>query len=281
MRLLSDFNKGTFNMFKVVKINRDTFLTLALSVSMCIFMTACSGAKSGEPSPTPAESAVDTGTDNTDESTPDTTSKLSLYPLKANIVTDTGVVFSVSGGTPPYSFNIDSGGGSMVANAYHAPASPTTAKITLKDSTGATLSAVVKVRKSPASVSNTPTIKFSIFRLYNSKKGDHLYSTSKTEGTGHGYKYQHVAFKLYGNGGGAPVFRCLTYKGKHYLSLDLNCEGGYLEGFMGYASPNGLPAIPVYRFISRSGDILVTKNYTEGLAAGYFLQGTLMWVPAN
>ncbi|MFW6293879.1 MAG: hypothetical protein ACOC7V_16375, partial [Spirochaetota bacterium] len=62
---------------------------------------------------------------------------LTVSPSSATITANTSVELLASGGYPPYSYSLDSGGGSLLENIYTAPDSSGDAEITVVDSVGA------------------------------------------------------------------------------------------------------------------------------------------------
>jgi hypothetical protein len=63
---------------------------------------------------------------------------LVISPISTTLVVDTKVVFVATGGTPPYLFSLQSGGGSIDADSgiYTAPGTPGSAVIQVRDDQG-------------------------------------------------------------------------------------------------------------------------------------------------
>jgi hypothetical protein len=72
---------------------------------------------------------------------------LQISPLAVTLGTGATCAFLASGGSPPYSFALVSGGGSIEADSglYTAPVSPDNAIIQVQDSKGATSQATATV----------------------------------------------------------------------------------------------------------------------------------------
>jgi hypothetical protein len=72
---------------------------------------------------------------------------LQISPVAAQVVVDATCNFSARGGSPPYSFAIFSGNGSIDPNSglYTAPAFPSSDIIQVQDKNGATSQAVATV----------------------------------------------------------------------------------------------------------------------------------------
>jgi hypothetical protein len=72
---------------------------------------------------------------------------LQIIPVAATLYVGTTFAFSASGGSPPYSFSVLSGGGSIDADSglYTAPLTPASAQIQVQDSQGATSQATATV----------------------------------------------------------------------------------------------------------------------------------------
>jgi len=64
---------------------------------------------------------------------------LSISPISATLLVNTKCVFTATGGTPPYVFSVQSGGGTIDADSgiYSAPATPGSALIQVRDDQGA------------------------------------------------------------------------------------------------------------------------------------------------
>jgi hypothetical protein len=65
---------------------------------------------------------------------------LSISPISATLLVDTTCVFTADGGKPPYVFSVQSGGGTIDADSgiYHAPLTPGSAVIQVRDDDGDT-----------------------------------------------------------------------------------------------------------------------------------------------
>ncbi len=64
---------------------------------------------------------------------------LSISPISATLLVNTKCVFTATGGSPPYVFSVQSGGGTIDADSgiYSAPATPGSALIQVRDDQGA------------------------------------------------------------------------------------------------------------------------------------------------
>jgi hypothetical protein len=84
---------------------------------------------------------------------------LTIYPANHTMPAGTSYTFIISGGDPPYTFSVESGGGSFPDTSspvYQAPGSTTSATIRVTDSLGATRDASVNVVNS-GSLGISPT----------------------------------------------------------------------------------------------------------------------------
>jgi hypothetical protein len=72
---------------------------------------------------------------------------LQISPVAITLVVGTTCTFSARGGSPPYSFSLVSGSGSIDADSgqYTAPGSPASDNVRVQDSLGAVSQAVVTV----------------------------------------------------------------------------------------------------------------------------------------
>lgn len=81
-----------------------------------------------------------------------------INPVSATVAPNSTLSFAGSGGTPPYSFSIVSGGGAVdaVSGAYHAPGTAGTTTVRVSDALSATRDATVTVLPPPSSVAISP-----------------------------------------------------------------------------------------------------------------------------
>lgn len=77
----------------------------------------------------------------------DSDGPLSIVPVSATVEIDTELVFSVTGGVPPYLFSVTSGSGTIdpVSGAYTAPSVPSVDIVQVEDSEGSVSDAQVLV----------------------------------------------------------------------------------------------------------------------------------------
>jgi hypothetical protein len=123
------------------------------------------------------------------------------------------------------------------------------------------------------------------FRFYQPGTGEHFITSSRSEGSRAGYRYEGVAFRSFENPpeteGLTEVFRC--YYGKHFVSNDPNCEGTSFEGSLGFIFSDPLEyTTPLYRFYHPGiDDHLITISFAEGENAGYQFEGILGYVDSE
>jgi len=182
------------------------------------------------------------------------------------------------GGVPPYYYSLVSGQSSLVGNTYTANQAETV-QIQVSDSTSATavVSIVVSGYVSPANDCSqlTPVYRFST-------QGDHLMTISQAEGANNAnYQYDGVSFYLCGTATGdyqKPLRRCIDGSGKHFLSIETNCEGQNSEGILGYLSPvNGTGRTSIYRYRYPSNGDRISSSQTS--MGGWILEGLQGYVP--
>lgn len=70
---------------------------------------------------------------------------LRISPTEASVTITKAQQFTTTGGTPPYTYGVFSGGGSMAGALYTAPSSIGTAVVTVKDATGTTLAVLITI----------------------------------------------------------------------------------------------------------------------------------------
>ncbi len=135
------------------------------------------------------------------------------------------VSISVSGGTPPYSFVKESGGGNLVGSNYTAPGSAETAKIKITDarSSSIVLDIVIGSGGSPGGGGGT----IPIFRSLAGALGDFLHTRNRGEASPT-YADQGLAFNVFTSGGGSrkQIHRC--FSGRIHFVSD-NCAGSSVE----------------------------------------------------
>jgi hypothetical protein len=75
------------------------------------------------------------------------TGVLAISPISATLLVDSQCLFIATGGTPPYTYTIESGSGTIDAEygVYTAPSSAASAVVRVVDTEGATSDAVVTV----------------------------------------------------------------------------------------------------------------------------------------
>lgn len=153
--------------------------------------------------------------------------------------------------------------------------------------------------------SNTPTststiavpaeARVSIYRVYNSQNGDHLFTRNQGEATildqTPEWTLEGIAFVLLANPGNnrQPVYRCYNpVAGEHYVSHDANCEaqGMIPEGVLGYVSLTlaDTSSAPLYRCISVQFPVrhLASTNGTECTGNGFRIEAQYGFVmPPN
>jgi len=80
-------------------------------------------------------------------------SPLRLSPANATVIESQSLQFTVTGGYPPYSFKVFSGGGSVSGSVYTAPSSIGSAVVSVSDSGGTSLASLITI----VSNANCPT----------------------------------------------------------------------------------------------------------------------------
>jgi formylglycine-generating enzyme required for sulfatase activity len=104
--------------------------------------------------------------------------------------------------------------------------------------------------------------------------GDHLLGGTDGEGQPT-FVPQGVVFRILGNNvaDSAPLHRCRTTGGRHFVSTDAACEGQIVEGRMGYVARNAGPGLlPLYR-CHANGDHVSTVTPTECGRRGLAVEG--------
>jgi hypothetical protein len=132
-------------------------------------------------------------------------------------------------------------------------------------------------------VSYTTLATAPVYRFYQPKTGEHFFTLSTYEGINNGFSYEEIAFHVFTTQGAGtvPLYRCYVttvrsnLQGKHFTSLDPNCEGYTNESTYGYifsATQTGLSPLGRY-YNPRSGDHLTTLSASEAAAASYSADG--------
>jgi len=80
-------------------------------------------------------------------------SPLRLSPANATVIESQSLQFTVTGGYPPYSFKLFSGGGSVSGSVYTAPSAIGSAVVTVSDTAGTSLASLITI----VSNANCPT----------------------------------------------------------------------------------------------------------------------------
>lgn len=123
-----------------------------------------------------------------------------------------------------------------------------------------------------------------VHRFYNSKTGEHFFTANHPEGSGAGYLYEGVGFKVFlaqNKDATIPLYRCLKPNGFHFVSTSSNCEGTHVEGLYGFIKnqPSEDSAALYRSYNSGSGDHLFTTNSTEANQAPYKVESILGYSP--
>ena len=207
---------------------------------------------------------------------------LSIAPSSQTVTPGSTLQFYATGGTPPYTFRVASGGGAITQTGlYVAPSDSESITVQAMDSTGQISIAVIQSSSTFGNfTSETPVYQFI------SSVGEHYYSISSAEGMAYGYTYQGAAFMVVtaSNASGfIGLYRCVIPGGFHFLSADPACEGQAYETQLGYIySTNVSGTTPLYRFYySATGDYLTTIDPNGATAAGYTNLGLIGYAPAQ
>lgn len=118
-----------------------------------------------------------------------------------------------------------------------------------------------------------------VHRAFDAARGDHLLGATAGEGAP-AYAPQGIAFRISGTepagGASAPLHRCRTAAGDHFLSNDPACEGHADEGRLGWTSKTQATGmLALHRCVSPNGKgHLSTVTPDECTAAGYAVEGT-------
>jgi hypothetical protein len=134
-------------------------------------------------------------------------------------------------------------------------------------------------------IPNIPgAVEVPIYRLYSPIYGQHLYSTSATDGASGGFYLElSPAFNVYQTqiSGTVPLYRCL-YSGGNFANV-YNCAGYTTIGLMGYIYQSAQPnTSPLYRCYNTAGDhLLPVADTSECTTHGYTVEGILGYVPNN
>ena len=111
-------------------MNRKSLIWIATAVTVCLFVlmtTACENFLFSDYTESPSGGS----------------GPLTISPISATLLVDTKCVFSATGGSAPYVFSVQSGGGSIDADSgiFSAPGTPGSAVIQVRDSEGTTCEA--------------------------------------------------------------------------------------------------------------------------------------------
>ena len=201
---------------------------------------------------------------------------LQLSPLNPSVSPSGQVAFTVSGGVPPYTYSVATGySGAFQGNTFTASPYECNVSVLITDHAGTIVSTVISVATpAPSTVQ--------IYRLYNSSYGDHLYSTSSSEGTDNNYALEGPAFKVLSSpasGGSFPLYRCFyPTNQRHFLSTSAACDGQAMQSLVGYIYPVMVTGtLPLYRFVNYKGDTIETVNFSDG-KSGYTYYGIMGYV---
>lgn len=131
-----------------------------------------------------------------------------------------------------------------------------------------------------------PTVEKTIpvHRFYYSKTGEHFFTTNYQEGSGAGYLYEGVGFKVFvnqQNDATVALYRCRKPNGFHFVSSSSNCEGTQVEGLYGFIKNQpSADSAGLYRsYNSKNGDHLFTTNSTEAQQPPYRIEAILGYSP--
>lgn len=131
---------------------------------------------------------------------------------------------------------------------------------------------------------NTGSFDVNVYRFYNPRSIEHLFTTSLAEGQAAQFNPEGVGFRVSAHGGPGRVglFRCSVPGHKHFVTTDAGCEGQHVDYQLGSINVGpGLGTTPLYRLYNqRQGDHMVTKNAGEA-TGGYAVISVLGYVPSD
>ncbi len=151
----------------------------------------------------------------------------------------------------------------------------------------ATATPVPTPASTPTPVPTTTPATQNNYRFFKAVNGEHFITLNRTEPPPSTYTYEFIAYVSFVSQlstNSAQIFRCYSAGlSMHFVSRDPACEGTAQEGSLGFIyATQTTNSTALYRFFNlQTGDHLITTNYSEGINAGYTLEGTLGFVPTN
>lgn len=215
------------------------------------------------------------------------TSALTLNEENMSVPGGSVVSLNAGGGTPPYTYSLLSGVGSVSVGAFYADTAGT-AWIRVVDAAGSMAYFAIYVTSSTTTTTTTASASSGtpvpVYRFYSSSYGRHFFTLNYSEGTSMGYTYEGIPFyvvSVAGTTASTPLIRCyISGSNLHYATVASSCGSTTYESLYGYVYPTQVSgSVALYGFYNyTTADYIVTTNYAEGTAAGFTYWGTFGYV---
>ncbi|TNF27019.1 MAG: hypothetical protein EP329_20220 [Deltaproteobacteria bacterium] len=109
---------------------------------------------------------------------------LAIAPSTLDLLVSTSYAFAAGGGTPPYTYALIAGGGTLVGSLYTAPATAGSATVRVSDSAGGTSDAVINVYEALTISPTTPSLAVGADLTFSASGGVGAYTFSVVSGGG-------------------------------------------------------------------------------------------------
>ena len=188
-------------------------------------------------------------------------------PNPATVTTNIQILSS--GGTPPYTYTLVSGGGQLVSSVYKTPDSAETAVVRVSDTNGKTYDVTILVAGGGSNSGTGGAGTQRVFRSANGRTGDVMHTKQQGEAASLGYADQPTAaltvFSASGSGR-VDIRRCFTGR-SHMVGIG-SCAGGD-EGSLGFLSSSSVSGASRQIFLCSNGiSTFLSSNNAECNGAG-------------